>query len=501
MSRGIIMSRVKEILRLHYELKRSQHEIANILNVSSSSVNKYVKYFTSLGLEWPFTDEVIMEHLYKPSISIPEVDFIHVHTELGRHKSMTLQLIWEEYAEAGKTELSYSHFAHQYRAWKKCQPKSMRQVHIAGERTFIDYCGPTVNVIDTETGEVRKAHIFVGVLGASNYMYFDASWSQNIANWITSHVRMFNYFGGVTSLLTPDNLKSAVDHADIYEAEINKTYEEFARYYGTAVMPARPYRPKDKAKAENAVLIIERWVLMRLRDMTFYGLEQLNDALRTLMEFTNNRRFKKMPGTRREMFELLDKVALKALPAIAYEFNRYKKGRIGIDYHVELLHHYYSVPYQYVGRVVDIWYNEQVVEIYINTDCIAKHMYSINHGNTTVVAHMPENHRKRVEWTDERCRVWATTVGVSTLHLVEQMLINTHSERAKRSCLGLMSLAKKYGNNRLELASAYALQVGATTRKQMIMILESKLEQVSISDMNEAPVIIHENIRGSDNYI
>ena len=501
MSKGIIMSKIKEILRLHHDLKRSQHEIAKILNISSSSVNKYLKDFASLNMKWPYPDEIIKEYLQKSPTTEHAIDFAVVHAELMRRKSMTLQLILDEYHEEGKTKLSYSHFANQYRAWKKRQPQSMRQTHIAGERVFVDYCGDTVGVIDVDTGKIRQVQIFVGVLGASNYTYFDASWSQSLPNWITSHVRMFNYFGGVTSLVTTDNLKAAVTKADRYEAELNRTYAEFAKYYATAIIATRPYKPKDKAKVENAVGIVQRWVLMRLRKMTFYGLEQLNAQLRILMEFVNNRPFKKMPGTRKQMFEMLDKPALKPLPEIEYIFKQYKKGRVRLDYHVELSHHYYSVPYKHVGCAVDIWHNEQIVEIYVNLECVAKHIKANNPGNTTINSHMPERHKKHVEWTSERCRTWAGTVGVSTLHFVERLLLTVHSENAKRSCVGLMSLAKKYGTQRLESACAYALQVNAITRKQIIMILEAKLEQVIVSDVEDAPIIIHENIRGNEHYI
>lgn len=505
MSKGIVMSNIKEILRLHYELELKQHEIAEILGISSSSVNKYINHFTALGNPWPFSNEFIASQLRRSS-GVSNIDFAVVHAELMRHKSMTLQLIWEEYHSEGKTELSYSYFAKRYKCWKRRQPQSMRQVHIGGDKVFIDYCGDTIGVVDSETSEIRKSHIFVGVLGASNYMYFDASWSQSTENWITSNVRMLDYFNGVPSLLVPDNLRSAVDCADRYEAEINRTYAEFARYYGTVVMPARPYKPKDKASAECGVLIVQRWVLMRLRNMTFTGLEQLNTELRRLMKFVNNRRFKKMPGTRQEMFEMLDQPALKPLPSLAYEFKQYKKARVGGDYHVELSHHYYSVPYQYVGWSVDIWYNAQIVEIHGNLECLAKHVRSMSRGNSTISAHMPVGHKKRAEWTEERCRTWANTIGMSTLHLVEKMLASAHSENAKRSCLGLMSLAKLYGSERLEAASSYALKVGAITRKQMISILKSNLDQVIISDTGsttaESPnVIIHENIRGPEYYV
>ena len=497
MSRGIIMFQIKEILRLHYELQLSQHDIAKSIKISSSRVNKYLNDFAASGYEWPVNDDILESLAKSPS---PTLDFSLVHTELKSHRHMTLQLIFEEYRTVGKTKLSYSHFAYQYRKWKKTQPSSMRQTHIAGEKVFVDYAGPTVSVIDSETGEVRQAQIFVGVLGASKYIYIDATWSQKLENWIGSHVRMFTYLGGVTSLIVPDNLKSAVTKADRYEPEINRVYAEFARHYATVIMPARIYRPKDKANAENGVLIIERWVLMRLRNHTFTGLKQLNDELRRLMVDVNNRKLQKLPGTRQLQFDEIDKPALKPLPNLAYEFKQYKRSTVGPDYHVELHRHYYSVPFQYIRQETDIWYNEHTVDIYLRGMLIAKHIRKLNPGNSSSPEHMPEKHKKYVEWTEERCCIWAKSIGISTLQMVKQMLTQTHSENARRSCLGLMSLAKKYGNERLEAACSYAFQVGARTRKDLITILEHKLEQINLSDSGETPLITHENIRGSSYY-
>jgi transposase len=490
------MFQLKEILRLHYEFELSQHEIAKSIKISSSSVNKYLKDFAASGHHWPVSDE-ILQTITKAAV--PTLDFNLVHTELKSHRHMTLQLIFEEYSVAGKTKLSYSHFAYQYRQWKKTQPSSMRQTHIAGEKVFVDYAGPTIPVIDSETGQVRSAQIFVGVLGASNYIYMEATWSQKLENWIGSHVRMFNHLGGVTSLIVPDNLRSAVTKSDRYEPELNRVYAEFARHYSTVIMPARIYRPKDKAKAENGVLIVERWVLMRLRKYTFTGLKQLNDELRRLMVDVNNRKLQKFPGTRQLQFDEIDKPALKALPNIAYEFKQYKRSTVGPDYHVELHRHYYSVPFQYIRQECDIWFNEHTVDIYLRGMLIAKHLRKLNPGNSSSPEHMPEKHKKRVEWTEERCQIWAKSIGIATLQQVKQMLIQTHSENARRSCLGLMSLAKKYGNARLEAACSYGFQVGVRSRKDLISILEHKLEQADLSDSG-TPSITHENIRGSSYY-
>ena len=494
MSRGINMYQLKEILRLYYELNLSQRDIAKALGVSAGSVNNYIKKFTSSKHSWPVSDSVL-DSIVKPEPAI--FDFSSVHTELKSHKHMTLQLIWEEYLQAGKTKLSYSHFVYMYRNWKKSQPSSMRLTHIAGEKVFVDYAGDTVAVIDSETGAIKHAQIFVGVLGASNYTYFEATWSQKLENWIGSHVRMFNHFGGVVSIIVPDNLKSGVIKADRYEPELNRVYAEFARHYGTAIVPARVAKPKDKSKVEGGVLIIERWVLMRLRKQQFIGLQQLNDELRILMHDVNNRKLQKQNGTRQSQFAEIDKPVLKSLPAIAYEFKQYKRSTVGPDYHVELNRHYYSVPFQYVRQVTDIWYNEHMVEIYLRGNLIAKHVRRMNPGTSSSVEHMPDKHKKYVEWTEERCRIWSKTIGISTMQWVERALTTAHSENARRSCLGLMSLAKKYGNQCLESACEYALNVGATHRKELILILEHNLELVQL---NDEPQIIHENIRGGNYY-
>lgn len=497
MSRGITMFKIKEVLRLHYELNLSQHDVSASLNISSGSVNKYIRKFELSGLTWPVPDDQLV--LIFPKQALIVIDFGVVHMELKRHKHMTMQLLWDEYIASGKTELSYSHFARQYRDWRDIQPQSMRQTHIAGEKIFVDYSGDTVAVTDSETGEVRQAQIFVGVLGASSYIYMEATWSQRISDWIGSHVRMLNRLGGCPTVITCDNLKSAISYVSRYEPEINKSYAEFARHYGIAIVPARPYKPKDKAKAENGVLIVQRWALMSLRNMVFNGLAELNVELRRLMQEINNRSFKKIPGTRQSAFESIDKPALKPLPAVAYVFKQYKKGRVGIDYHVELLKHYYSVPYQYIGQTVDIWYNDHLVSIYVHNNLIAQHISAGGHGTTSLPVHMPEKHKKQIEWTDERCIAWAKTVGVATWHLVEQMLVEAHSENARRSCLGLMGLAKKYGTTRLEEVCCYGLQIGVRRRKHLIAILEHNLDRKQ-SGTDDSAVIYHENIRGSKCY-
>jgi transposase len=419
-------------------------------------------------------------------------------------RRMTLQLVLEEYVRDGKTSISYSHFARQYNNWKDKQPSSMRQTYAAGESLFIDYSGDKIKVIDSETGEIKLAEVFVGVLGASNYIYLEATWSQKLPDWIGSHKRMFEHFDGVPRILVIDNLKSGVTNPALYEPDLNPSYAQFISHYNTSVIPARPYKPKDKSKAENGVLIVQRWVLMRLRKMTITGLAELNQILRELMHEVNDRKFKKLPYNRHTAFITIDKPALMPLPAIAYNFKLYKQSRVGPDYHVNLFGHYYSVPYHYVNEVVELWYDSHVIEVYTASGkCIAKHIRSINPGNTTLTQHMTERHKKTVEWTPERCLLWANTVGVSTGHFVGQMLEKVHNIHSRRSCLGLMSLSKRYTPERLELACSYALTIGGATRKDLIVILVNNIEGLLLaeSDSANAATIIHDNIRGAQYYI
>lgn len=363
------MRKITEILRLKYEAKLSHEKIARALGLSKGAVGKYVSLAKAQGLTWPLPaelDEAGLEaRLFRrqaPAARYVEPDYPRLHQELKR-KGITLQLLWAEYAEThGDSAYRYTQFCHRYRQWCGRQKRSMRQVHRAGEKLFVDYCGPTVAVVDGRTGEVRPAQVFVAVLGASNYTYAEATWSQGLPDWIASHQRAFRFIGGVPALLVPDNLRAGVHTPCRYAPEPNATYAELARHYGTAILPARPYKPKDKAKAEAGVQLVERWILARLRHHTFFSLAELNQAISELLEDLNRRPFQKLPGSRLSAFESLDKPVLKPLPAQPYDYAEWKKAKPGIDYHIEVDRHFYSVPHALVGQVLDVRMTASLIE-------------------------------------------------------------------------------------------------------------------------------------------
>jgi len=356
------MRKIEEILRLKYEAGLSHRAIAQSCLVSPSTVSEYVTHAQAVGLSWPLPEglsaEQLEELLFPTRVSasrgsIPQPDWAEVHKEL-RRKSVTLSLLWVEYRQAHSDGYGYSQFCHHYRQWAKQLKPMMRQKHRAGEKLFIDYAGQTVPVVDPETGEIREAEIFVAVLGASNYSYAEAHASQSLPNWIGAHVRALAFLGGVPEVLVPDNLKAGVKSPHLYEPDINPTYQEFARYYSVAVVPARVRKPKDKAKAEVGVQVVERWILARLRDWTFFSLAKLNQTIGELLDELNNRLMRHLGQSRQELFASLDQPALAPLPAQPYEFARWKKARVHIDYHVAFEKHYYSVPYALIGKEVDI---------------------------------------------------------------------------------------------------------------------------------------------------
>lgn len=509
---GVTMRKLKTILRLHFEAKLSQHQIANSVQLSVGVVNKYIKRAQVAGLSWPLSSEeenedVLKEKLKisgdkKPSLPRHSIDFVQLHQELQR-KGVTLQLLWEEYQSAGAKPVSYNHFCLLYRDWKQRQPKSMRQTHKAGDKTFVDYAGPTVDIIDRDTGEIRSAQIFVGVLGASNYTYAEATWTQQLPDWLASHRRMFEFFGGVSALIVPDNLKSGVSKACRYEPDINPTYAHFIDYYGTAVLPARPYKPKDKAKVEGAVLVVERWILARLRHQTFIGLTELNQAIKALITSLNQRPFKKLPGSRSSWFEEIDKPALRPLPTYPYEYIQIKKARVNVDYHIELDKHYYSIPFHLIRKEIELRYTTQRLECWHQGQQVALHVRSYRPGaHTTLQEHMPKSHQKHLEWSPGRFLNWAASTGVATTQLVKHLLESKpHPEQGYRSCLGLLSLSKRYGSSRLEKACERAWKLGAKTRKSVASMLEHNLEELPLPSASTLPNIIqHDNVRGKHHY-
>ena len=465
------MKKLLEILRLHYECKLSGRDIEKVVKLSRKTISHYIKLFDSSGLPWPLPEEYQNEDKlsqrldpsYTPKVrNNLQIDFAEVSKELHKHKHLTMHLLWEEYKDSKRIDCCYSNFTYLYRKWLGHQPKYMRQIHKSGEKVFVDYSGDKVTIIDTDTGLLRKAEIFVAVLGASNYFYIEATWSQCLSDWTMSHVRMFEAFGGSVRLVIPDNLASAVKKANRYDPDITPAYFHMLSHYGCACMPARIYTPKDKASAENGVLIIQRWVLASLRNKQIYGLAALNAELRALMDIANRKQFKLYSGCRLELFNELDKPYLRPLPPERYTYREYKKVRVSGDYHIDLNRHYYSVPYKLIGQEVDMWYTSSMVEVYHQNVCIAKHIRSNNQrSKTTVTEHMPKAHQAYASLTPEKMQNWAHAIGASTDLIVASIIKSApHPEIGCKRSHGFLNLSKKYSDVQLESACCYALNNG-----------------------------------------
>ena len=505
------MHLVKEVLRLT-AAGLSQRQIAGSLHLSNGVVAKYQAAAQRAGLSWPLPedlDETALANRLWSRTNDNSVarrappDFVSIHEQL-KQKGVTRQLLWEEYRAAHPDDgYGYTQFCFHYQEWQSHLKLVMRQTHRAGEKLFIDYAGPTVPIVNAVTGEEREAQIFVAVLGASNYTYAEATWTQGLADWIGSHTRAFTFLGGVPALVVPDNLLSAVSKACRYEPLLNTSYYQMLAHYGTAALPARPYKPRDKAKVEVAVQVVERWILARLRKQTFFSLFDLNLAIRELLTALNQRPFKKLPGSRRTQFEALDQPALRPLPTQAYEYAEWRKARVSLDYHVEVDKHYYSVPHSLLRQQLDVRLTEKTIELFQRGQRVAVHVRSRRQGShSTNAEHMPKAHRAHLEWTPGRLLNWAVEVGPHTRDLVKHLLWNRpHPEMGYRSCLGLLNLAKRFGRERLEAACQRALQLGSPNRRSVVSMLEQGLDQLPLPDTAPTqPLLIHENIRGPGYY-
>ncbi len=505
------MRQIREVLRQKWELGFSNRQIGHCCGLSRPTVAEYLRRANAAGLSWPLSgeldDDELERKLFPPRPTMPAErqavpDWSLVHREFKR-KGVTLALLWDEYKEANPEGFQYSWFCEHYRRWLGKLDVVMRQTHRAGEKLFVDYAGQTVPIIERRTGEVHEAQIFVAVLGASNYSYAEATSTQALPDWIGSHVRAFSYFASVPEIVVPDNIKSGVHLAHRYEPELNPTYAEMAQHYGVAIIPTRSAKPRDKAKAEVGVQIVERWILARLRNRQFFSLVELNTAMAELLEVLNSRPFKKLPGTRGSLFESLDRPAMRALPAVPYEYAEWKKVRVNIDYHVAIAKHYYSVPYQLVKQQLEARVTTSTVELFNKGKRVASHRRSYRPGqHTTVNAHMPKAHRQYAEWTPQRLVRWAAETGPATAKLVEKILSSRpHPQHGFRACLGLMRLGKRYTTARLEAASRRALTIGSCSYKSVESILKNGLDRKPLpSTTIETPTIEHDNLRGSDYY-
>lgn len=506
------MRKLKDILRLRFETGLSFRQIRAVTKASLGLIQKLVTRAEALGLGWPLPDTLSdheLEALFYPQATEPASESRYappdcqtIHTELMT-PNVTLQLLWEEYREQyGERAYSRSQFGDIYRRWRKQQKRSMRQHHRAGEKCFVDYCGDTLPIVDPQSGEIRDCQIFVGVLGASNYTYAEATLSQTLPDWLMSHARMFKYFGGTPKIVVPDNLRSGVSKACRYDPDLNRSYQQLAEHYGIAVIPARPYKPKDKARAEVAVQIVERWIMARLRRHTFFSLAEVNQCIKALLIELNERPFKQLPGNRLQHFEQFERQELGALPEHAYEYVVIKTARVNVDYHVQYEQHLYSVPHEYVGEPVELHISDKLMTVYFRGHQIARHPRAHQAGISTIDTHMPVRHQQHLKWTPCRLMSWAKSIGTDVHQWISRQLeIKTHPEQAYRVCLGLLKLSRQYPEARLNKACAIANEHDLVRLKQVKSILKSNRDQLPKQlDLSVELPQDHHNVRGPKHF-
>jgi transposase len=499
------MRKIKEVLCLKLDAKLSHRQIAAAIGISKGVVTKYIGLAAAAGLDWPTVqsaDEATLERLLLVTPERPrdhvQPDYGRMHQEL-RRKGMTVMLLWDEYRadHADKQTYGYSQFCDNYRRFARQLKRSMRQVHRAGEKLFIDFAGPTIALTDG-----NRAHIFVAALGASSYTFACATPRETMTDWLESTVRALSFIGGVPQMIVPDNPRALIADANRYEPRSNDTVLDFARHYGTSVLPARPYHPQDKAKAESAVQIVERWIMARLRHQQFTSVGEVNQAIAPLLTRLNEKPFQKLPGSRASTFAEIDAPALLPLPLQPYEIAHFKTVKVHIDYHVEVERHRYSVPHSLVGQVLEARITTAAVEILHRGNRVASHARNSQVGGfTTIAAHMPAAHRAHMEWTPQRLIHWGQSIGPAVAEVVTRLLHgNKHPEHGYRACLGLLSLAKRYGKPRLEAACMLTLQIGACQYRHVRDILANGRDQSVPPSTEEWVSPNHIHLRGPGYY-
>lgn len=507
------MPSIREILRLSLHLGMSANAIHETLQVSRGTVQDCLRRARQANVGWPLPDELDdkkLEELLYPSASAPAVpvyaapDFERINRELCR-KGVTLRLLWEEYCQSNPgNHCSYWHYTRLYRRWCGKQDVVMRQNHVAGEKLFVDFAGPGIPVVDRATGEISMAQVFVATLGASNYTFAIACPAQDLRSWLTAHIQAFQFFGGVPRFLVPDNTKTAVIEPRRYQPLLNKSYSRLAEHYGCAVVPARPYRPQDKAKVEKGVQIIEQRILARLRNITYFSLNDLNRHILELLAEVNKEPFQKLLGCRKERFEQIDKPALLPLPSEPFEFEQWRLSvRVPRDYHVEIDGHYYSVPYRLVGERVDVRFTDAVVEILHGGARVASHVRNWAEGEkSSSVEHMPPSHAAYHGISSAQFLAWAMDIGPSTTSVIKSVLASKpYPQLAFDQCFGILrSLRNKYGAKALEVACRHAIRIGCPGYKVIKSVLEHGVDKIPEQQSLELTGINHPNIRGPEHF-
>ena len=503
------MRKIREILRLGWGLSRGVREIARSVGISHSTVSDVLARAEAAGIVWPLPDDfddAQLQHRVYPVIRTgtdkPEPDWSYVHRELSR-KGVTRELLWIEYRACHPDGYVYSRFCQLYRKWLAKVDVVLRQHHRAGEKMFVDFAGQTVPIVDPVTGEIFHAPVFVATLGASSYTYAEVLRSQELQFWAGAHSRAFEFFGGVTEVVVSDHLKSGVSRSCRYDPDLNPTYQELATHYGTVIIPARPKKPRDKAKVEAAVSVVSTHVLAPLRDRRFFSLQEANQAVAAGVKALNERKFQNLDASRRSLYEQLDRPALKPLPPERYVLAHWKKARVNIDYHIQVESNYYSVPYQLAKEEVDVRFTDAVVEVLFRGKRVAGHVRSFGRGvYVTHDGHRPAAHRKHLEWTPSRLIRWASETGPAAARVVSHIITSKpHPEQGYRACLGIISLGKKYGPERLEAASTRALACNAVSYRSLKSILSLGLDRVALEEPQEVALVPqHANVRGATYY-
>jgi transposase len=505
------MRKIKEVLRLHYEQKLGQRQIARSANVSQSTVHEYLAKAHAAGLGWPLGEEWDEARLAAALFPVkaapgkppqrPEPDFRVLRQQREKHRELTLELLWEEYREHHPDGYSYSRFCKLYRGWKKRQDVVLRQEHRPGEKLFLDWAGATIAIHHAD-GTLSQAPLFVSALGVSSYTYAEATVNQQMENWLKVQMNAFEFYGGCPQLLVPDNTKTGVTRACNYEPDLNPTYQEFAAHYRVAVLPARPYKPRDKAKVESAVQVVQRWILMRLRQRRFLSLTECNQAIHDLLGYLNQRPFRKRRDeSRASLFAKVDRPALQPLPSNRYDLSQWSQARVNIDYHIAFDANFYSVPYALTGEVVEVRATPATVEIFHRGKRVASHLRSRGRNlPITQAEHRPKSHQAHLEWTPSRMVDWAAKVGRHTAQLVERILDGKpHPEMGYRACLGLIRLARKHSAERMEAAAERALATGAIGYRHVKSILQSRLDSQPLAAPPPSRATPdHENLRGPE---
>jgi transposase len=504
------MRKLREFLRLHFENKLSARAIALSLKISPSTSQVYLSRMRVAGLTWPLpaeldSDAALTRVMFSDGTGgksqRPEPDWPQLHLELKK-KHVTRQLLWEEYKTGRPDGYQYSAFCQRFGEWESRLQLSMRQEHRAGEKLFIDFSGDGIDITDPKTGEVRVAKLFVTVLGASSLTYVEPVLAEDLLTWVQCHINALHFYGGATEIWVPDNLKTGVTKPDAYEPELNPTYADLAQHYSVAVIPARVRRPKDKAKVEVGVLLAQRWIIAALRKRTFFSLQEVRDAVKPMLEKLNGRPMRRVKKSRRQLFDEIDRPALKPLPARPYEFTEWKHVKVGINYHVEFKEHFYSVNYLLLHKRAEVRATANTVEVLVDRRRVAAHVRDDSPNQyTTLKEHMPRAHRDYAEWDPPRLIAWAAKVGPGTAALVEGIMSRRlHPQHGFQACQGVMALRKTYDDARIEAACARAVQANAFSYKSVKAILKNGLDREALIEVPDKPLPMHGNIRGSDYY-